>query len=98
MKTHWVSSVTGLVLVVRWICWKTASGSGGGDPNSISGTESLNTLRDRITQINGIDEVRMDDSWFARLAALTGLVGRFGDDRRVDGGGPCSSSSVTVCV
>ncbi len=30
------------------------------------GTESLNTLRDRITQINGIDEVRMDDSWFAR--------------------------------
>ena len=40
------------------------------------GTESLNTLRDRITQINGIDEVRMDDSWFARLAALTGLVGR----------------------
>ena len=26
------------------------------------GTESLNTLRDRITQINGIDEVRMDDS------------------------------------
>ncbi|VED32622.1 cell division protein FtsX [Escherichia coli] len=51
------------------------------------GTESLNTLRDRITQINGIDEVRMDDSWFARLAALTGLVGaRFRDDRRVDGG------------
>ncbi len=40
------------------------------------GTESLNTLRDRITRINGIDEVRMDDSWFARLAALTGLVGR----------------------
>ncbi len=40
------------------------------------GTESLNTLRDRITQINGIDEVRMDDSWFARPAALTGLVGR----------------------
>ncbi|MDF3008089.1 permease-like cell division protein FtsX [Enterobacter kobei] len=39
-------------------------------------TESLNTLRDRITRLNGIDEVRMDDSWFARLAALTGLVGR----------------------
>ncbi|WP_312211841.1 permease-like cell division protein FtsX [Pseudescherichia sp.] len=39
-------------------------------------TESLNTLRDRITRINGIDEVRMDDSWFARLTALTGLVGR----------------------
>lgn len=44
--------------------------------NWTSGTESLNTLRDRIAQINGIDEVRMDDSWFARLAALTGLVGR----------------------
>ncbi len=29
-------------------------------------TASLNTLRDRISQINGIDEVRMDDSWFAR--------------------------------
>ncbi len=56
----------------------------------LQGTESLNTLRDRITQINGIDEVRMDDSWFARLAALTGLVGRVSasDDRRVD----CGSS------
>jgi len=40
------------------------------------GTESLNTLRDRVSRINGIDEVRMDDSWFARLSALTGLVGR----------------------
>ncbi|HBX11782.1 MAG TPA: cell division protein FtsX, partial [Leclercia adecarboxylata] len=40
------------------------------------GTESLNTLRDRVSRINGIDEVRMDDSWFARLTALTGLVGR----------------------
>ena len=39
-------------------------------------TDSLNTLRDRIARVNGIDEVRMDDSWFARLAALTGLVGR----------------------
>lgn len=39
-------------------------------------TESLNTLRERITRLNGIDEVRMDDSWFARLTALTGLVGR----------------------
>ena len=39
-------------------------------------TDSLNTLRDRVSRINGIDEVRMDDSWFARLAALTGLVGR----------------------
>lgn len=40
------------------------------------GTQLLSTLRDRISQIHGIDEVRMDDSWFARLAALTGLVGR----------------------
>ncbi|PPE07059.1 cell division protein FtsX, partial [Escherichia coli] len=40
------------------------------------GTGALNTLRDRITQIYGIDEVRVDDSWVARLAALTGVGGR----------------------
>ena len=40
------------------------------------GTEALNTLRDRVTRLQGVDEVRMDDSWFARLSALTGLVGR----------------------
>ncbi|WP_185226592.1 permease-like cell division protein FtsX [Klebsiella pneumoniae] len=28
-------------------------------------TEALNTLRDRVTRIRGVDEVRMDDSWFA---------------------------------
>nr|WP_205246831.1 MULTISPECIES: permease-like cell division protein FtsX [unclassified Enterobacter] len=39
-------------------------------------TDHLNTLRDRVAKIHGVDEVRMDDSWFARLAALTGLVGR----------------------
>jgi putative protein insertion permease FtsX len=39
-------------------------------------TDSLNTLRDRVAQVSGVDEVRMDDSWFARLASLTGLVGR----------------------
>ncbi len=39
-------------------------------------TEALNTLRDRVTRIQGVDEVRMDDSWFARLSSLTGLVGR----------------------
>ncbi len=39
-------------------------------------TNHLNTLRDRLTQVQGVDEVRMDDSWFSRLAALTGLVGR----------------------
>ena len=39
-------------------------------------SETLSTLRDRVTALSGIDEVRMDDSWFARLAALTGLVGQ----------------------
>ena len=39
-------------------------------------TDALTTLHDRVSQVNGVDEVRMDDSWFARLAALTGLVGR----------------------
>ena len=39
-------------------------------------SETLNTLRDRVATVKGVDEVRMDDSWFARLAALTGLVGQ----------------------
>ena len=39
-------------------------------------TDSLNTLRDRVSRMQGVDEVRMDDSWFARLASITGLVGR----------------------
>ncbi|HDG1691533.1 TPA: cell division protein FtsX [Kluyvera georgiana] len=39
-------------------------------------TDALNTLRDRVAQIQGVNEVRMDDSWFARLASITGLVGR----------------------
>src|SRR5690606_1954408 len=39
-------------------------------------SETLNTLRERVTAVQGVDEVRMDDSWFARLAALTGLVGQ----------------------
>jgi cell division transport system permease protein len=38
--------------------------------------DTLNTLRDRVAAVPGVDEVRMDDSWFARLAALTGLVGQ----------------------
>lgn len=38
--------------------------------------DSLKTLRDRVAAVSGVDEVRMDDSWFARLAALTGLVGQ----------------------
>lgn len=40
------------------------------------GFDVLTTLRDRVSQVDGIEEVRMDDSWFARLAALTGLVGK----------------------
>ena len=39
-------------------------------------TDALNTLRDRVAQIQGVNEVRMDDSWFSRLASITGLVGR----------------------
>ncbi|NKI74791.1 cell division protein FtsX [Dickeya sp. CFBP 2040] len=38
--------------------------------------QTLNTLRDRIAAVQGVDEVRMDDSWFSRLVALTGLVGQ----------------------
>lgn len=38
--------------------------------------DTMQTLRDRVTKVGGVDEVRMDDSWFARLAALTGLVGQ----------------------
>ncbi len=38
--------------------------------------DTLNTLRDRVAAVKGVDEVRMDDSWFARLAALTNLVGQ----------------------
>ncbi|MDU4091957.1 MAG: permease-like cell division protein FtsX [Pantoea sp.] len=37
---------------------------------------TLQTLRDRVQRVEGVDDVRMDDSWFARLAALTGLVGQ----------------------
>lgn len=39
-------------------------------------SDTLNTLRDHVAAVKGVDEVRMDDSWFARLAALTGLVGQ----------------------
>ena len=43
---------------------------------NFQGTDSMTTLRDRVAKVQGIDEVKMDDSWFARLAALTGLVGQ----------------------
>ncbi|EHD23585.1 MULTISPECIES: permease-like cell division protein FtsX [Brenneria] len=36
----------------------------------------LTTLRERVAATQGVDEVRMDDSWFARLVALTSLVGQ----------------------
>lgn len=39
-------------------------------------TTSLHNLRSRVASEEGIDDVRMDDSWFARLAALTGLIGK----------------------
>lgn len=38
--------------------------------------DTMNNLRDRVAKVQGVDEVKMDDSWFARLAALTGLVGQ----------------------
>lgn len=36
----------------------------------------MTNLRDAVAQIAGVDEVRMDDSWFARLSTLTSLVGQ----------------------
>ncbi|SFO46001.1 cell division transport system permease protein [Candidatus Pantoea varia] len=39
-------------------------------------SDTMQNLRDRVSKVQGVDEVRMDDSWFARLAALTGLVGQ----------------------
>lgn len=39
-------------------------------------SDTMSSLRDRVAKVQGIDEVKMDDSWFARLAALAGLVGQ----------------------
>ncbi|MCD1126483.1 permease-like cell division protein FtsX [Jinshanibacter sp. LJY008] len=39
------------------------------------GSEALVKLRDNIGQIQGVSEVKTDDSWFSRLSALTHLVG-----------------------
>lgn len=39
-------------------------------------SDTMNNLRERVAKTQGVDEVKMDDSWFARLAALTGLVGQ----------------------
>lgn len=41
--------------------------------------DTLASLRDRVSKVQGVDEVRMDDSWFARLAALSGLVGQIAE-------------------
>ncbi|WP_127959842.1 permease-like cell division protein FtsX [Serratia microhaemolytica] len=38
--------------------------------------DRLNTLRHQLAELRGVNEVRLDDSWFARLSALTGLVGQ----------------------
>ncbi|MGP1956892.1 MAG: permease-like cell division protein FtsX [Arsenophonus sp. NC-PE1-MAG3] len=38
-------------------------------------SQSLINLRNKVGQLSGIEDVRMDDSWFIRLAALTGLIG-----------------------
>ncbi|MBK5144044.1 cell division protein FtsX [Budviciaceae bacterium BWR-B9] len=39
------------------------------------GSDALVKLRDNIGQIQGVTEVKTDDSWFSRLSALTHLVG-----------------------
>ena len=39
-------------------------------------SDTMSSLRDRVAKVQGIDEVKMDDSWFARLASLAGLVGQ----------------------
>lgn len=39
-------------------------------------SQSLINLRNKVSQLAGIEDVRMDDSWFTRLAALTGLIGQ----------------------
>ncbi|MGV3344597.1 permease-like cell division protein FtsX [Enterobacteriaceae bacterium LUAb1] len=43
---------------------------------SFQRSDIMQTLRDRVAKTPGVDEVRMDDSWFARLAALSGLAGQ----------------------
>ncbi|MFT4270114.1 MAG: permease-like cell division protein FtsX [Pantoea sp.] len=49
-------------------------------PNlNFQSADTLASLRDRVSKVQGVDEVRMDDSWFARLAALSGLVGQIAE-------------------
>ena len=39
-------------------------------------SDTMKNLSSRVAKVQGVDEVKMDDSWFARLAALAGLVGQ----------------------
>ncbi len=39
-------------------------------------SKNLNMLRERFSKVTGITEIRTDDSWFARLEALTNLAGQ----------------------
>jgi len=39
-------------------------------------SQLLINLRNKVGQLTGIEDVRMDNSWFTRLAALTGLIGQ----------------------
>ena len=49
-------------------------------PNlNFQSADTLASLRERVSKVQGVDEVRMDDSWFARLAALSGLVGQIAE-------------------
>lgn len=44
-------------------------------PNNVSkDTVVLHELRETLLSLSGIDDVRLNDSWFIRLTALTGLV------------------------
>nr|WP_218139459.1 permease-like cell division protein FtsX [Thorsellia anophelis] len=36
----------------------------------------ITTLKERIVALEGVDDVRADDNWFARLASLTNLVAK----------------------
>lgn len=38
--------------------------------------DALNELKTQIGKVSGVTEIRMDDSWFVRLVALTGLIGK----------------------
>ncbi|SFN42200.1 cell division transport system permease protein [Izhakiella capsodis] len=43
---------------------------------SFQSSDTMKALRERVARTQGVDEVKMDDSWYARLAALTGLAGQ----------------------